>query len=623
MKRLLTLLVTMTACIAAWAAEPYVVYTPSNTTLTFYYGTKPSGAYGLSNGFPEWYNDGTNANVTRVVFDSSFAQARPTSTIGWFENMENLETILGLNYLNTSQVTNMAYMFYYCKKLTNLNVSGFNTSRVTSMIGMFNGCENLAVLDVSNFNTSNVTDMNVMFRNCKNLTSLDLSNFNTSKTTGMQGMFSNCVNLSNLNISSFNTSNVISMSNMFNGCEHLTTLDLSHFDTSNVKGMAFMFFGCYRLSNLNLSSFNTSKVTSMEQMFVYCYALNNLDLSSFNTSSVTNMSGMLYYCSHLKTVTVSSKWSTSAVTNSNDMFKYCTSLVGGAGTTYSSSHTDASYAHIDGGPSNPGYLTSATSITYDLWVNGVQVTGDNKSGVTGPGISGSVTYEPSTNTLTLNNATIDQRGLAVVAISTAYGSPANFKIKLVGTNKILAYSNSIALKPRESQGFTIYGSGTLNCNGALYLDARDHLTNDATVSYIKDCSVYFDNILSEDYEECLTIDNADVTTEYLYVGADHNGYEGLKLINCYVAQPQGGYVNNGNIYVGSSSDWWDGHVEIKRSAIAGDVNGDGHVSSADITALYDYLLNSDTSNLVNGDVDNDGHITSGDVTAVYSIMLGS
>ena len=108
----------MTACIAAWAAEGYAVYTQSNHTLTFYYGTKPSGAFGLNSGinYPEWYNYGTYAAVERVVFDPSFAQARPTSTIGWFENMENLESILGLNYLNTSQVTDMAYMFYYCKK---------------------------------------------------------------------------------------------------------------------------------------------------------------------------------------------------------------------------------------------------------------------------------------------------------------------------------------------------------------------------------------------------------------------------------------------------------------------------------------------------------------------------
>lgn len=181
MKRLFILLVTMTACMAAWAAEPYAVYTQSSNTLTFYYGTKPSGAFGLNSGinYPEWYNYGTYAAVERVVFDPSFAQARPTTTAYWFYDMENLTSITGLNYLNTSEVTNMLGMFFECRKLTSLDLSGFNTSRVTSMNSMFNGCENLAVLDVSNFNTSNVTDMNVMFRNCKNLTSLDLSNFNT------------------------------------------------------------------------------------------------------------------------------------------------------------------------------------------------------------------------------------------------------------------------------------------------------------------------------------------------------------------------------------------------------------------------------------------------------------
>ena len=68
-------------------------------------------------------------------------------------------------------------------------------------------------------------------------------------------------------------------------------------------------------------------------------------------------------------------------------------------------------------------------------------------------------------------------------------------------------------------------------------------------------------------------------------------------------------------------------VKIKftngEQVIVGDVDGDGHISSGDITALYNYLLNGDDSNLVNGDVDGDGHITSGDVTAVYNIMLGN
>ena len=491
MKRILFLLVTMAAYIAAWAAEPYVVYTTDNTTLTFYYGTKPSGAYSLNAGqsYPEWFYD--NPNVTQVVFDPSFAQARPTSTAYWLYGMTKLTTITGINYLNTSNVVFMSYMFGGCQKLTNLNLRGFNTS----------------------------------------------------KARDFQSMFYNCV-----------------------------------------------------------------KLTS-------------LDLSSFNTSGVYFMPEMFYNCSNLTTIIVSDNWSTESTSSeyTNDMFKYCTKLVGGAGTTYDPNHVDMDYAHIDGGPSNPGYLTGV----YNLWINGVRVTEANKDGVTGTGISGSVTYEPSTHTLTLDNATIDQRNITDCAISTVYGAPANLKINLVGMNKILANDNTIAINIKESQGFTLCGSGILNCLGALYLDARYHLTNDATMSYIKNCSVYINQILSDDYEECLTIDNADVTTEYLYVGADHNGYEGLKLINCYVAQPQGGYVNNGNIYVGSSSDWWDGHVEIKHSGIPGDVNGDGHVNSGDITALYDYLLNGDTSNLVNGDVDNDDHITSGDITAVYSIMLGS
>ena len=569
MKRLLFLLVTMTACMAAWAAEGYAVYTQSNHTLTFYYGTKPSGAFGLNSGinYPEWYNYGTYAAVERVVFDPSFAQARPTTTAYWFYEMENLTTITGLNYLNTSEVTNMLGMFWDCKYLTSLDLSSFNTANVTDMRFMFNKCENLTSLDVSSFNTANVINMLAMFWDCKNLTSLDVSSFNTSNVTDMAAMFENCGKLTSLDVSSFNTANVTDMRFMFNKCENLTSLDLS----------------------------------------------------SFNTANVTNMKNMFENCDELKTITVGSTWSTEAVTSSTDMFTNCFKIEGGAGTTFSSSYTDASYAHIDGGPSNPGYLTGAT---YDLWINGVQVTCANQNGVTGPGISGSVTYDASINTLTLNNATIDRRGLSVCAIENAYGGPTNLKIKLVGDNKILANTNNIAINAKESQGFTLYGSGTLDCGGALYLDAHDHLTNDATVSYIKDCSVYFDNILSEGYEECLTIDNADVTTEYLSVGSDHNGYKGLNLVNCYVASPANGVVSNYG-YITVNGVEWQGHVEIKRSGVPGDVNGDGHVSSVDVTALYNYLLNNDSSDIVNGDQDGDGHISSVDVTVVYNILLGN
>ena len=59
------------------------------------------------------------------------------------------------------------------------------------------------------------------------------------------------------------------------------------------------------------------------------------------------------------------------------------------------------------------------------------------------------------------------------------------------------------------------------------------------------------------------------------------------------------------------------------SATPGDVNGDGSVTSVDVTALYNYLLNGDSSAIENGDQDGDGKITAGDITVIYNILLGN
>ena len=70
------------------------------------------------------------------------------------------------------------------------------------------------------------------------------------------------------------------------------------------------------------------------------------------------MGWMFNKCSNLRTIYVGSGWNTASVTASSNMFTNCTSLVGGQGTTYNSSNPkDKTYAHIDGGPSNPGYFT--------------------------------------------------------------------------------------------------------------------------------------------------------------------------------------------------------------------------------------------------------------------------
>ncbi len=63
------------------------------------------------------------------------------------------------------------------------------------------------------------------------------------------------------------------------------------------------------------------------------------------------------------------------------------------------------------------------------------------------------------------------------------------------------------------------------------------------------------------------------------------------------------------------------NASVLAEDIAGDVNGDGNITAADVTALYNYLLNNDTSELVNGDQNGDGEITAADVTMVYEILL--
>ena len=274
----------------AQTREAYVAQSADKTTLTFYYdalrATRTGTTWGIEetkkegdNTFPAWagtwYVD--DSTTTRVVFDASFRDFRPTSTAWWFCHYRALKQIEGLEYLNTSEVKDMSSMFWGCSTLTSLDLKNFNTQNVTNMSVMFNGCSALTSLDVSHFNTQNVTSMVGMFSSCSGLPSLDLSHFNTQNVTDMGRMFSFCSGLTSLDLSHFNTQNVTDMDNMFSDCSGLTSLDLSHFNTQNVTDMSGMFEGCSSLPSLDLSHFNTQNVTDMIEMFKGCSALTTIN----------------------------------------------------------------------------------------------------------------------------------------------------------------------------------------------------------------------------------------------------------------------------------------------------------------------------------------------------------
>ena len=224
------------------------VFDDATKTLTFSYGPKPEGAYDLN---VESDNPGWNAqkeNIEKVVFNASFANARPTSCYYWFCGCSKLTDIEGIENLNTENVTDMSYMFYNCRKLSSLDFSKFNTENVTDMKFMFYNCRILSSLDLSKFNTENVTNMSYMFDNCYELSSLDLSKFNTENVTNMKYMFDNCWELSSLDLSNFNTAKVGDMSYMFSYCSTLTTIYGSdEFVTEEVYNSQNMFLRCKNL----------------------------------------------------------------------------------------------------------------------------------------------------------------------------------------------------------------------------------------------------------------------------------------------------------------------------------------------------------------------------------------
>ncbi len=599
---------------------PYACYTPSNTTLTFYYdnqrGSRLGRTYDLNteNNFPGWRLDFNMQFVTKVVFDPSFAGARPTTTFYWFYLMINLESITGLNYLNTSEVTNMGSMFAYCPKLASLDVSHFNTSKVTDMCNMFNECSSLTSLDVSGFNTSEVTDMKDMFIRCSGLTSLDVSHFNTSKVTDMSYMFSEC--------------------------SGLTSLDLSHF--------------------------NTSELTSMESMFMACSSLRSLDLSGFNTSKVTDMGYVFDDCYNLRTIYVGHGWSTAAVTNSDNMFKYCSSLVGGQGTTYSSSHVDAAYAHIDGGTSNPGYFTvgteayacytpSNTTLTFYYDNQRIIRTGttyDLNMGANDPGwkTDGTVT---NVTKVVFAPSFADAR-----PTSTYYWFYGMQNLQtIVGMKEYLNTSQvtdmrcmfilcsgltSLDLSRFDTSKVTDMSSMFSNCSGLTSLDLSSFDTSKVTdmFSMFSNCS----GLTSLD----LTSFNTSKVTDMKYMFFDCQNlrtiYTGSGWSTAAVTSSSMMFFNSTSLVGGKGTTYSfsnpadktyahidggpsnPGYFTDKNAGLRGDVNGNGDVNMDDLTALINYLLTSNSTgiNMANAascDSPSSTTVSMDDLTALINYLL--
>ena len=535
--RLAVLVAAMMCALGAAAAEAYANYTPSDKTLTFYYDNYRSSrtgvTYDLNTGDnrPDWIYDGTNNNVTKVVFTRLFDYARPTTTCYWFFDMPNLQTIVGMKeYLNTSEVTNMAFMFGYCSNLTSLDLSSFDTSWVTNMSSLFYYCSGLTSLDLSSFDTSKVTDMSSMFSNCSGLTSLDLTSFDTSKVTDMKNMFFDCQNL--------------------------------------------------------------------------------------------------------RTIYAGSGWSTAAVTSSLMMFYNCTSLVGGQGTAYDYIHYNKDYAHLDGGPSDPGYFTACTEAyacytpdnttltfyydnqrfsrpgtTYDLnmgynepgWyidesnANVTQVVFDPSFADARPTTTylwfGNMTHLESitginylntsevTNMCSMFYGCTELSGLDVTRFNTSQVTDMSYMFGFCWNLESLYLSNF-----RTSRVTDMYCM-FFNCNNLRIIYVRNGWSTEAVTN-------------SENmFKNCTSL-----------VGGQGTTYDANHVDKAYA------HIDGGTSNPGYFTDKIGGYTR-------GDVNGDGSVNISDVTALIDLLLGGGTISNPAADCNQDSSVNISDVTALIDYLL--
>jgi surface protein len=700
--RLAVLVAAMMCALGASAVEAYACYTPSNTTLTFYYDNQRSSrtgwTYDLNTGnySPGWYTDGTNANVSEVKFDPSFADALPTTCHSWFRDMAQLQTIYGLNYLNTSAVTHMVSMFRGCSSLTVLDLSSFNTANVIAMGGMFMRCSNLRTIYAgSGWSTAAVEASAGMFSSCTSLVGGQGTTYDSSHTNATYahidggpsnpGYFTEkgpeayaCYTSSNTTLTFYYDNQRSSRTGTtydlntggnktgwesdgtnasvtkvvfdpsFAGARPTTTYDwfydmtnlqsitgLSYLNTSEVTNMAWMFGGCTVLTSLDVSHFNTSKVTLMYYMFGFCENLTSLDLGSFNTSKVINMYSMFYRCSNLRTIYVGNGWNMAAVTSSSDMFLNCSSLVGGQGTTYDANHVDKAYAHIDGGPSNPGYFTE--------WKEAYAC------------------YTPSNTTLTFyyDSQRSSRTGTTYDLNEGRYDTGWDTDGTNASVTKVVFDPSFAGARPTTTcdwfYGMTnlqsITGMEYLNTSEVIYMNWMFYNCNKLTsldVSHFNTSKVIYMNQM---FKKCTGLTSLDLssfnTSQVIFMTYMFDGCTNLRTI----------YVGNGwstaavtgstemfnycTSLVGGKGTTYDanhidkayahidggtsnpGYFTAKNAGLRGDVNGDGSVNISDVTTLIDLLLGGGSISNPAADCNQDSSVNISDVTALIDYLLSN
>ena len=223
----------------------------------------------------------------------------------------------------------------------------------------------------------------------------------------------------------------------------------------------------------------------------------------------------------------------------------------------------------------PATALAAEPTVYDIWVDGVQVTSENKDNL----CSGTVSYDPTTHTLSLNNATLDSDTMSDYGIKTTI--PSTLKIRLTGTNSITrTYSGGgIAIAPNSGNSVEITGDGTLviNVNGSTY----DGISAGADVKISDKAKVVINaegglGIVGRSVE----IDGAKVDSIGLYAGIDAHR---LKIVNDADVTLKATQDGRNGAYIWKDQEGNGGDIELAASNVKATSYYPGLYATGDLT----------------------------------------
>ena len=165
-----------------------------------------------------------------------------------------------LNDIDTSNITNMSYLFCDFKTLKHIDISKWNINNVTTMISMFQNCENIETIQLPD-SADKIISTSGMFKNCILLNSITgFEDWDMSNITHTTDMFYDCRSLKNLNLSNWNIKKIIEATYMFYNCEDLETIgNISDWDLSSIKHLNAIFYGCKKLHDVgDLNKWNVN-----------------------------------------------------------------------------------------------------------------------------------------------------------------------------------------------------------------------------------------------------------------------------------------------------------------------------------------------------------------------------